>query len=100
MRSRYCAYAMGLVDYILQTTDPAGPAFEHDTEAWRDQVQRFCAQTTFGGLTIQEQHETGDRGSVTFDATLSQQRQDVSFSERSQFTKVDGRWLYHGGEPA
>ena len=97
MRSRYCAYAMGLVDYIIDTTDPAGPAAQSDVEAWRVDVQRFCDSTVFRALEILHHAEQDDVGEVSFVASLVQRREDISFGERSHFTRIDSRWRYHSG---
>ena len=37
----------------------------------------------------------GDVGWVTFCATLMQAGRDVSFTEKSRFERVNGRWPYH-----
>ena len=96
MRSRFSAYALGLVDYVLQTTHPDGP--HHGRYGQREEVEAFCANTDFEGLEIVAASAEGDRGEVTFKATLRQGSRDASFGERSQFFKVDSRWLYHSGE--
>ncbi len=92
MRSRFSAYALGLVDYILQTTHADG------APGSREDVLSFCENTEFAGLEILDRSEDGDRGEVTFRATLRQGGRDASFGERSLFFKVDGRWQYHSGE--
>ena len=101
MRSRYCAYALGLTDYIQRTTDPSGPHHRHDTEAWTAELQAFSTGTRFTGLDILEAPEPdGDEGTVTFHAGLCRDGRDVGFAERSRFYRVDGHWLYHDGTPA
>lgn len=100
MRSRYAAYARGLIDYVLDTTDPQGPQWQPERGAWVEQVRRFARHTRFEGLRILA-HEPGESEAfVTFAATLEQAGRDASFAERSRFVKRDGRWLYHSGEPA
>jgi SEC-C motif domain protein len=99
MRSRYAAYALGIVRYILRTTHPAGPHHRADTKAWAAEVEAFCSHTQFTGLRVDESHEDGDRGEVAFFASLTREGKDVSFGERSRFERVDGRWLYHSGTP-
>jgi len=92
MRSRFAAYALGLVDYVIDTTDPSGPQWVADREAWRQSIERFSANTTFQGLRIEGHTED----TVAFHATLEQMGQDASFRENSRFVQQDGRWLYHG----
>lgn len=92
MRSRFSAYATGLVDYIIDTTDPDGPQWVQDRAAWAVQISAFSTATRFAGLRI----EHADEDTVRFHATLEQGGKDASFSEHSQFVHRDGRWLYHG----
>jgi SEC-C motif-containing protein len=100
MRSRYAAYAKGLVDYVIDTTDPAGPHFERDREAWAAALRAYCEHTRFDGLDILEAAEPdGDVGFVTFRARITQGGRDATFEERSRFRRVDGRWLYAEGTP-
>lgn len=96
MRSRFTAYSLGLVDYILSTSHPDGP---HGKPEQRDSVTDFCAQTAFQSLEVLSASEDGHRGEVSFYAHLSVADQDASFGERSTFYRVDGRWLYHSGTP-
>jgi SEC-C motif-containing protein len=98
MRSRYCAYAIGEVDYVLATTHPEGPQFRGDTGEWADDVRRFCASTRFEGLEVRSSRADGDRGEVVFFARLTQAGRDVSFVEHSVFVRENGRWLYYSGD--
>ena len=102
MRSRYAAFAGGLVGYVVETTHPDGDPYEADRGAWERSIEQFCSSTEFVGLRILEggtEEESGVlSGQVTFHATLMQGDRDVSFSERSRFFKVQGRWLYHSGD--
>lgn len=93
MRSRFSAYALGLVDHIVATTDPSGPQWGADEAAWRADIQRFCDGTRFAGLQILRAE--GDE--VAFEATLVQQGEEAPLRERSRFRSVDGRWMYWGG---
>lgn len=97
MRSRYSAYALGLVGHILGTTDPTGPHFEADDARWRAEVRAFCAAASFDGLEVLEAQSQGDRGIVDFRAQLSSADGATVMAERSLFRRTDGRWLYHSG---
>jgi SEC-C motif-containing protein len=97
MRSRYAAYAVGDVDYIIATTTPDGPQFEPDRAAWARSIAAFSAATRFEKLEIRATSPIVDeRGEVEFFATLSRDGEDVSFVERSVFVRRDGRWSYFG----
>lgn len=101
MRSRYAAYAKGAVDYVIDTTTPGGPQWEPDRETWRSRIEAFSSATRFEDLRVLEAPDPGpEEGFVTFEATLTQNGQDVSFVERSRFVRHEGRWTYHSGEPA
>lgn len=98
MRSRFAAYAVGDVDYIIATTDPEGPQYRDDREAWAADIRRFSTTTRFEGLELRAVGPVADdRGEVTFFAKLSREGQDVSFAERSFFVRRAGRWLYTSG---
>ena len=97
MRSRYAAYALGLVEYLMQTTHPDSP--HRGGEGWAEELRVFCEGTRFDGLEILATSEAdGDQGTVTFTATLRQGERDVRFTERSTFLRVEGQWLYVDGE--
>ena len=99
MRSRYAAYAMGLVDYVMATTHPGGQHWQPDRDSWAAGIQSFCEGTRFRALTIVDAGEDGQHGWVEFVARLEQGGRDASFRERSTFERVEGRWLYHSGVP-
>lgn len=96
MRSRYAAYALGLTDYIVETTDPDGPVWHEDTDAWRAEIDAFSAGARFTGLTVAEHGADGDEGWVAFEARFVGEAGPQSIRERSRFVRRDGRWLYHG----
>ena len=92
MRSRYAAYALGKIGYILKTEQPSSNQPDR-----RKAIKQFCQNTDFVGLQIlAEETLAADRATVTFQAILTQHGQDASFTECSLFEKRDGRWLYIG----
>ena len=97
MRSRYAAYALQLADYIMATTHPENPSYSENRKVWAKQIGHFCQQTLFEGLEIMEWKEGEQEAFVTFKAILKQGGQEASFTEKSRFLKVKGRWLYHSG---
>jgi SEC-C motif domain protein len=98
MRSRYSAYAVGDVHYIMKTTHSDNPTCSPDREKWRRDITQFCEGTQFVSLEIIDTTDGASESFVTFTATLMQEGQDASFTERSKFYNVDGQWLYHSGE--
>ena len=99
MRSRYSAYALGLSDYIIDTTHPKNPRYHPNRSEWKKEIDQFVGLTDFVDLEVIAHSEKGDQGTVTFNAYLRQQGKDASFTEKSRFEKVDGRWLYLDGVP-
>ena len=99
MRSRYCAYAHGRVDYIIRTTQSTSPLRRDDLGAWRRELREFCRSTRFEGLDILEAAPPGEGvGYVTFRAILKAGARDVSMTERSLFEREHGVWRYVSGE--
>lgn len=98
MRSRYSAYALGLSNYIIATTHPANPAYEQNRDTWKKGIEEFSKNITFAGLTIEATEDKNNEGTVTFYARLLESGKDVSFREKSQFEKVNGKWLYKSGQ--
>ncbi len=100
MRARYTAFAMGKVDFLLDTTHPEGPQAQPDRARWRAELDAYCRTTQFDGLTVLEHDvdEQAGRATVTFRAELSRDGRPLGFTECSLFLRVDGRWLYHSGD--
>ncbi len=98
MRSRFSAYALDLPSYIISTTHPKNPHYLEDLALWSKQISQFSKHTQFKNLHILEVREQSEHATVTFFVDLSQGDQDVSFTEKSTFEKVSGKWLYHSGE--
>ncbi|MCA9488298.1 MAG: SEC-C domain-containing protein [Myxococcales bacterium] len=99
MRSRYSAYACSHLAHLVRTTAPNSPHRREDSERWREELLLFCETTSFDGLEIRAATQDGDRGEVTFFATLRREGKDASFGERSRFVRHDGRWTYVDGDP-
>ncbi|MGX7677705.1 YchJ family protein [Jatrophihabitans sp. DSM 45814] len=92
MRSRFCAFAVGDRDYLLETWHPS----TRPTELVLDQNLRWThldiVDTVRGGLFDQV-------GTVEFRAHYRQTGTRASVHERSSFTRLDGRWRYLGADP-
>ncbi len=93
MRSRYSAYALRLVDYIIATTHPDNSDFTNNILEWQNSILRFCDSVDFLGLKIIEFIDGAEEAFVIFEAKLS----DTKMIEKSRFLKEEGRWLYESG---
>ncbi len=94
MRSRYCAYALGLAGYIMKTTHPDNPDYTADSGEWKQGILEFCRSTVFTGLKIIEFIDGENEAFVTFEARLG----EYTMKEKSRFLKENGRWLYENGD--
>ena len=95
MRSRYSAFAMGAVDYLINTTAPEmrGP---DDKEILEEQVK----YTNWLGLNIISTSQGGrndDQGIVEFEARFETTEQTAVLYEKSHFRREDKQWLYVDG---
>ncbi|MCI0382424.1 MAG: hypothetical protein L0207_05175 [Chlamydiae bacterium] len=100
MRSRYAGYALNIPHYIIETTHLKNPQCNLDHELWIEQIHQFSKSATFHKLEILDFQEKGEVATVTFIAHLSQNGKDATFTEKSHFEKVGGRWLYLSGQLA
>lgn len=101
MRSRYSAYALHNLDYIVETMHPDSKHL-HNTPQWRAGITLFAETTDFNGLEILDSELSLDdlnTGWVTFHAILANGDEDTSYVERSLFKKEDGQWLYLHADP-
>lgn len=97
MRSRYSAYALGLIDFIIKTTHPKNPSLSIPLDEWKAQIRDFSTSTSFDGLVIHEFVDGANTAFVTFSVILRQQANDISFTEKSEFEKEEDQWLYKEG---
>ena len=92
MRSRFAAYALGDIEYVIKSWDKGSPLRPKNIQQWRKDLTNFASQTNFIGLKILD--HSADDNSVTFHALLFQNGQDISYIEKSYFKKRGNRWLY------
>lgn len=97
MRSRYSAYALSHLDYIIETTHPANPQYTENKFSWKRAISKFCASTSFQKLSILDCKEKNTLATVVFAAYIYQ-GQEAVFTEKSYFEKIGGKWLYLRGE--
>ena len=98
MRSRYCAFALKIPQYIIKTTHKENQDYKTDTEQWKNEILEFCETCIFEKLEILDFIDGKLESFVTFKATIKCDNNDNSFIEKSKFLKVENMWLYHSGE--
>ncbi|MEA3352751.1 MAG: YchJ family metal-binding protein [Campylobacterota bacterium] len=98
MRSRYSAYAANDYKYIIKTTHTQNPDFTLDDKMWGESILEFSRSSEFHNLNILEFIEGSEEAYVTFEAVISQDLNDATFTEKSKFLKDKGRWFYHSGK--
>lgn len=93
MRSRYSAYAQGgQGQYLFDTWYPA--TCQHLTPEMLDK-----RDSEWLGLTVHDRGQQGDEGFVSFTAAFRDaEGQEQQLREKSVFQRLNGRWLYVGGE--
>ncbi|TDV70208.1 SEC-C motif-containing protein [Pseudomonas sp. LP_7_YM] len=92
MRSRYSAYVLGFVDYLLDTTLPA-----QKNSLDRESISQWSAQSTWLGLEVESAELLGgkpEHAFVTFTARWHDAVAEHSHRERSAFVQNDGRWYF------
>lgn len=95
MRSRYSAYALGDIDYIVETT---ASSTRQDINI--EDVQDWANNVTWKRLEILERGkgQTSDtNGIVEFKAYYTQENKEHCHHERSSFIQKNGQWFYLDG---
>ena len=92
MRSRYSAYVLGLIDYLVDTTLPA-----QQSGLDRQAIAAWSTQSTWLGLEVEHTEVLGgapEHACVTFTASWHDAEGDHSHRERSAFVQHDDRWYF------
>ena len=90
MRSRYSAYVLGLIDYLLATWHPSTSPGDLELQPVK-----------WLGLEVRHALQEGDAGVVEFVARyrdLSQGGKAGRLHELSRFVREHGRWYYIDGQ--
>lgn len=99
MRSRYSAFALGEIEYLVETLHPQHADLKSSPDELRASLRSTCRGFRFTGLTVEEALDEGaDRAHVTFLARLFEKGADRSFRERSAFERTADGWRYLSGE--
>jgi SEC-C motif-containing protein len=92
MRSRYSAYVLGLIDYLLDTTLPV-----QKSSLDRESISQWSAQSTWLGLEVESAELLGgkpEHAFVTFTARWHDATGEHRHRERSAFVQNQGRWYF------
>jgi SEC-C motif-containing protein len=95
MRSRYSAYAVHAIDYIIATCSSNGK-----TDIDRRETAAWSEESRWLGLKIisTEKGGPGDaEGTVEFEAAYERKGLKDVHHETGRFKKTGGRWLYESG---
>ena len=87
MRSRYSAYVLGLIDYLLATWHPSTAPGELE-----------LPPVKWLGLEVRHTEAAGDAGVVEFVARCKAGGRAERKEETSRFVRQEGRWLYIDGD--
>ena len=95
MRSRFSAYAMAKVNYLIATRPE-----DKRSEENREELAQYCKSVSCVGLKIVSK-ELGGRddstGIVTFHASLQTNGRRSLHIETSHFARENGKWVYVDG---
>jgi SEC-C motif-containing protein len=95
MRARYTAYALGEIDYVVKTHDPA-TAHQVDrksTELWSKQSKWLG----FELVSVERGGAFDEDGNIEFVARYKIRGVTVGHRERAHFRKRSGRWVFSDG---
>ena len=90
MRSRYTAYVLKNIPYIVATTVPSQQTLleTHLLQEWAD-------NTTWLGLEIlKTENLTKTQSAVEFKAIFQGEEEELTHQERSIFVKIENRWYF------
>lgn len=87
MRSRYSAYVLTLIDYLLATWHPSTAPGELELPPFK-----------WLGLEILHAQAAGDAGVVEFVARCRDAERAQRMHEISRFVREEGRWYYIDGQ--
>lgn len=96
MRSRYTAYCVGDIDYVLATWAP-----QTVTQVDAQSLAKRKAETEYLGLKIISKSagtRKHNQGQVEFEAKFITLGKQQTHHENSNFIKIDGKWHYVDGQ--
>ncbi len=96
MRTRYAAYALAKVDYLMRTTEASERAKLDPQE-----LAGYCRSVKCVSLKVVSSEAGGpedSEGLVTFHASLQVNGKRHLHIEKSRFVREGGQWVYVDGE--
>lgn len=96
MKSRYSAFVLGKVDYLISTTHPTKVK-----ASLRKNILHTICTTAWTSLTILNTiaGSSADKtGKVYFQASYTEHGQEHIMTEHSRFRKLSGVWYYYDGK--
>ncbi|MBL8732708.1 MAG: YchJ family protein [Planctomycetes bacterium] len=95
MRSRYSAYALGHLDWIVDSQSPDGRQFvdKNATEQWSKRATWHRMEV----LAVKDGGPDDTEGFVDFKAYYTIGGEDITHHEVASFRKEDGTWYFVDG---
>lgn len=96
MRSRYSAFVLGLVDYLVETTHP-----DNRAKNLKEEIAFTCKALVWTKLEILSLWQGGENdkvGKVLFRASFVEKDKVGVHEEHSRFKKFGKVWMYLDGE--
>ena len=96
MRSRYSAYALKLVDYLVETThaDKLKASYRRKLVATIHDIQ----WTNLEIMKISNGGSNDKAGKVSFEVSYIERGKEGVMQEHSRFKKLANRWYYYDGK--
>lgn len=98
MRSRYTAFTLANVDYLMKSHHPKTRPIKE-----KKNMKRWAQSVQWVNLTIlnkQKGNETDTEGTVTFKAVFVENGKPDQIYETSNFKKLNNKWVYVDGTHA
>jgi len=94
MRSRYTAYAIHAIDYIMATCLNEQKIDREGVKAWSEKSKWLGLKI----ITVRDGGKDDEGGTVIFDALYEKKGLRYVHHEIGYFIKRDGRWYYEDGQ--
>lgn len=108
LAARFSAYAVGKALFIVDSTARDSEEWQTDADAWLKDIRRYSDEHEMLSIDIGPEESLGGSGnedldgikgtSILFTCEMIEGGVPVSFTERSLFVRIVGRWYYAGGE--